>query len=110
MVLLDELLTARTAESGVASVEAMTNSSSLPPALGPYFFTAALKPRDAVHAQHRIGAFERRRDADLDLLLSESGARHKQACQRGKTQTALQHRTPPIRVFVDVRCAENRTG
>jgi hypothetical protein len=36
--------TARTAESGVASVEAMTNSSSLPPALPPYFFTAALKP------------------------------------------------------------------
>ena len=36
--------TARTAESGVASVEAITNSSFFPPAVGPYFFTAALKP------------------------------------------------------------------
>ena len=36
--------TARTAESGVASVEATTNSSFLPPPIELYFFTAALNP------------------------------------------------------------------
>ena len=61
------------------------------------FLHRGVEPGDAVDAEDRVGAFQRRGDADLDLVLGERGSRHQQARQRSEAQTAFSHIILPFR-------------
>src|SRR5262249_30079515 len=70
-----------------------------------------LEATDAVFAEHRVSALEGCRDADLDLFLSDRGARKKQATKRDQSYTAFQHCTPPLcRQIVPLPVAIHATG
>ena len=109
LVLLDQLANGAHREVGGRVGGGDDEFELLVAYLGAEFIQSGLKAAYAVLAEHRVGALQGRRHTNLDLLLSESGARHKQARQRSEPHTALQHRNPPVSVsstFIDVHGAE----